>query len=363
VLLREHRPKRATCLALVAASVLAACAGPGDPKTGIDRLEADLVFGLKPPSEAAPSAFTPPALTESGEEEFLDVPESLPTPTPTPSLRPRPRRELPNQNTPPAQTCPEAALTAFPAKPADIYVTEKPKEGLTRWRRSGTRTINGQVIPVAGFERRVLRRVQDDNGAFSPTATQPKMAYTFETIRPIDGGAFEVTQYRVNTAPVSTTTASDHTGGPTSPDPEAGVVMKRVDIVRADGTTTPSFEPVRGLLLLPLPVTPGASFSSTATDARNERVFTIEGRIVGRGRVDACGDIIDGWRVEATMTQRSLQRGEEVVKYNYLVATQYGGVMIAESAEGQVVGDTNESYSVSFQRAQLEPDPLPESLR
>jgi hypothetical protein len=72
----------------------------------------------------------------------------------------------------------------------------------------------------------------------------------------------------------------------------------------------------------------------------------------GRGRVDACGDLVDGWRAESTQT-RSDAAGS--VAYNYLLATQYGGALILEEIHTTTADGS--AFDVTFSLAQLHPDP------
>ncbi|HEY4410582.1 MAG TPA: hypothetical protein VGO87_11930, partial [Acidimicrobiia bacterium] len=75
-----------------------------------------------------------------------------------------------------------------------------------------------------------------------------------------------------------------------------------------------------------------------------------------RERVDACGDVVDGWVVEATQTFSGTGQTAPPRTYRYIVATQLGGMIISEevhttSAQG--------ATDVTFSLGQLKPSALP----
>ena len=90
--------------------------------------------------------------------------------------------------------------------------------------------------------------------------------------------------------------------------------------------------PTTGLLLGPLPIRTGEMFTSVAVDPVTNQSFRYEAQLVKRDRVDACGEILDGWRVEGTLTVSG--RTQSTVKLTTIVAPQLGMIPVYEKVEG-----------------------------
>ncbi len=75
-----------------------------------------------------------------------------------------------------------------------------------------------------------------------------------------------------------------------------------------------------------------------------------------RERVDACGEVVDGWLVQATQTFSGPAQTAPPRTYNYIVAPQLGGIIISEEVHTATAqGNTD----VTFSLGQLKPAPLP----
>src|SRR3954447_24100373 len=161
---------RSLAVAGLAALMLAGCVKQDAPGVGIQKLAADIVFGVKP------AADTPPPNLEPGQAGPGDATTYVPEPSfPTdqaaafgggnfsgPTGRTGPRLPRVTPIGPPKSTCPPAALTAFPAKEAGQTVEGVPAEGQYRWKRTGTQTVAtlpGVKLPVGGFEQRLVRNI------------------------------------------------------------------------------------------------------------------------------------------------------------------------------------------------------------
>jgi hypothetical protein len=136
-------------------------------------------------------------------------------------------------------------------------------------------------------------------------------------------------------------------------EPEGGVSLVKVENFDEKGNSLGTFEPTSGLLLIGLPVDPSETFTSSATDAKTGQTIVDQATGKGRARIDACGDLVDGWRVETTQS-RSGAAGS--VAYNYLIAPQYGGVPILE--EVSTTAEDGSTFDVTFTLGQLNPDPV-----
>lgn len=316
---------------LVVAAVLAgACVRPDDPGVAVTKVQANIVFGVKPPPE--PVA---PALPEEASVLTEAPPEPVPLAFPPLAFQPAP---LPRPGARRAGgDCPPALATAVADKPAEISVSGQPEVGLYRWKREGS---------VTGFERRILRNVK----------TEADGVVTFETVQPTVGReTVTVKAFRVKPRPVNeSANAGSAPVGPRVGEPDRGVSLVSSRELDANGNAVATFEPVTPLLLLPLPVQQGEKYQSVAVDRRSGQTMVLDVTVQRRQRIDACGDLVDGWLVDGTLTDTAREGG--AVETGYVVATQLGGMLVHEryrAAEGEAPVD------LSFTLAQLRPDPAP----
>lgn len=341
---------RVVVVAAALAMVAGACVQPGPPSVAIDKLEANLVFGVKPVEEtAAPPAQQAIERAAAPEPPPLEFEEFAPEDD-----------DFEFQVTVKPDPCPTAAITAAPKVPTEVEITGDPREGVYRWQNSFRVVVENQegeeqVVTQAGFERRMVREFEEVSDT----------VYTFKTVQPV-GENFVVTTFQVDTAALS---AGDPTAGagtvssPVRPgEPERGVTITRIETRnRNDEPVGLAFEPSTGILMLPLPVTSGEHYQSVAVDPKGATVVH-EATVVRRARVDACGDLVDGWLVEATQAIANPGVVEGVAagsyRYSYIVATQYGGMLINERI--QPTSEEDDSFDLEFILGQVEPDPLPE---
>lgn len=368
------RRTRLLCLAALVATTGGACVQPDPPSVGIKALAADIVFGAAPieEEEVQPTTFEPPE-TEAESGTTADVVDALPPQIfepPKPKSFPRPPFEVPK---PPKPVCAEARVDEFPdiTAPLNIPLDTMPKEGIYRWKKRGSQTTpDGATVPIEGFEERAIRNVT----AIAPdpvtTASTPSLPgavpaptnpdrrkFTFEMVQPFRDG-LAVTRYAVDTAARSAeqnSPAGDlrvSTG-----EPERGVVVDSVTYTDLSGTALPGgrFAPVTGLLLTPLPIRTGETFQSVAVDPTTQQAWRYDAQLVKRDRVDACGEILEGWRTDGTLTVTGVDGGER--EFSVIVSPQFGGLPILEYSKG-TDADGNQ-FEVTYSIGQLEPSPFP----
>jgi hypothetical protein len=347
------RPTRLLTLVVAAAMTTGACVQPDPPSVGIKALAADIVFGADPieEEEAQPTTFEPP-VTQTAEAEVEVLPPQIFTPAPPKSF-PRPPFEAPR---PAAPACPPAAVDEFPdvTAPLNLPAGALPKEGVYRWKKSGSQTTaNGVTTEVTGFEERAIRNVTV--GAPDP-ANAERVRFTFEMVQPFRDG-LAVTRYAVDTAARSAEQNSPAGGLRISTgEPERGVVIDSVTYTDDEGTATQRpFAPLTGLLLTPLPIRTGEEFQSVAIDPTTQQAWRYEAQLVKRDRVDACGEILEGWRTDGTLTVNGADGGER--EFSVIVAPQYGGLPILESSKGTDADGTQ--FDITYTIGQLEPSPFP----
>jgi hypothetical protein len=367
--------------------LLTACVEPDPPGVGVQKLAADIVFGVKPPSPDTPPpnlapgtagqgdavTYVPPIAASAGRLPDLPAPRS---PRPPSARLPRLTPLAPAKS-----PCPPAALNAFPAQEAGLTVAGLPAEGLYRWKRTGTQTVAnlpGVKLPIGGFEQRLVRNVVKVSDT----------EYTFETIQPeLAGEITTISTFKVKTDTVSRSVSPPVAPPdpnnppalpadpgvppptlppgtpplPTAPDtvragePERGISLMKLQRVDAQGNSSELvFSP--GVLYFPLPVEPGEQFTSVGIDARTGSVLQHQARVLRRERVDACGEIVDGWAVESTQTFTGSAQTSPTRSYRYIVAPQLGGIIVSE--ELHVTSPQGQTDAV-FSLAQLRPSPLP----
>jgi hypothetical protein len=371
-------PKSRLLWVLVAVgAVTAGCAQPDPPGVGVQKLAADIVFGVKPPPPDAPPANTTPGAEGLTGDATTYVPtgpsRSFPTPSfpaPRAPRAPSLRQPRPTPLNPTRAACPPAALNAFPAQEAGLTVAGTPGEGQYRWKRTGTQTmatLPGVAIPISGFEQRLVREVKKVS----------ETEFTFQTVQPELGTGVTVLQtFKVKTdavsrgvdPPIETIPLErpeqlpDEVPFPSNPsvpgrrvgEPERGISLVRIERIDAQGNTQVlNFTP--GVLYLPLPIEPGESFESVGIDSRTGQVLQHQAQVLRRERVDACGEIVDGWVVEATQTFSGQSTATR--SYRYIIAPQFGGLMISEQVK---VTAPEGTLDVTFSLGQTKPTPLPD---
>lgn len=341
------RSTRAVAL-VVLVGLAAACVRPAKPGVSISSVEANVVFGLdKAPKPVVPANTDVGDISDANALAGFDVNR----------FRNSAADKLPPLvSVPQVSACPTAPPTAAAEKPADATITGKPEEGVYLWKRSGTQSKpnpNGGdplTTKITGFEKRIIRNVQPYQDQFDPDA------YTFDMVQTlIDRPTIQIRTFLVK----PNTKAQASPGGvpvvdePRVNEPEGGISLLKIEEQDQKGDTTGSFTPTNGLLLAGLPIDPSESFQSDAVDPRTGQAISQDATMKGRARIDACGDLVDGWRVEATQTRSDVAGS---VAYNYLLATQYGGALILEQIE--TVASDGTTFDVTFSLGQLHPDPL-----
>jgi len=327
-----------------------ACARPDAPGVAIAKLQSEIVFGVKEKAALPQPADVPgvtnapvqPQLARANviieREAALELPpeDLFVRAAPEQPTKPRPALRA-------ASTCPEAALNAFPEEPAPLNVPKDrlPLEGLYRWKKSGTSPAvkgleNLGPQAVSGFEQRIIRKVEviqtDQQIEVAGNIAQREgKTYEYEFVLPnLATGGLAAFTYQVKTngrSAFADDPVEEGGGFRTTGEPERGVVLKRIEPL--DGSKGGTFEPSTGLLLLPLGIRPGERFSSAAVDSTTGQTMQIEGRVIKPVRVDACGEILEGWQVESVLRTDNANP----IKYTYVIAPQLGGTFISQTFE------------------------------
>ena len=347
---------------VIAAAVFAgACASPNDPGVSVESAEADIVFGVKEPIDTVnPANIGGGAF---GDDDFADdvfLGEELSFGA---SKKTGPRPPLYGGGA--ASSCPPASVNAFPDREATINVhppKTPPREGLYRWKRQGEQTkpdpfdaSKETTGTVQGFEDRFVHNLE------ILTETKTRLQYTFETLQPNLGSATVTsTRWFVDSNPEADaeqhSPVSEHQV--TAGEPERGIVIRGFDTLdrRGENLGSVNFAPRAGLLVAPLPIRTGETFATAAVDTRSGQTYRIEGQVIRRTQIDACGTVIAGWQVEARF---SFPGG--AANYDYVVAPQFGGVLLQEVLDQEQVDEEGKRVKTkaTFTIGQQDPDPLP----
>lgn len=300
-------------------ALLAGCVKPGEPGVAVKTLQADIIFGVAPAVDATPPSVEPVIV----EIEDTPLPE-----TPEPSRRPP-------ASSPPKLDCPDAVETAFPEVPAGTDVTQGPAIGKYRWKIGGTTTIGGTRIPLGGFVSRRIANVSSvstsPNRVSDPPNETQTRTFTFDLIDDARDGGTVVSTYEVRSNPsqqtITTTSGTVQVG-----EPQRGVSLARVTIRDREGKAVGTFEPTPAVTILPLQVAAGVQFSSVGVDTTTGATLVHQATVGTRVPVDACGEMVDGWRVTAQQAFTNAAGQTATVSYTYTVATQLGGMLIYEKS-------------------------------
>jgi hypothetical protein len=330
----------------VVAMTAAGCVHPNDPKVAINKVEANLIFGVKPTAEPAPTPFQAAA---------AEVPQvELPQQEDINFELPPPKSPVFTSLTPAKSDCEPAPPSAAAELPVEPSITGDPRVGVYRWKIEGS--VTGADGAVKGknrqFEKRFVRNVQKVSDT----------VYTFEQVQPVPGSQLvAINKIRVNTAPVSENADPGFNNIATVPsvgEPERGITLDSVDYQDRTGNSVKTFQPTVGVLLLPLPVQSGESYKSVAVDPKTGQTIVHEATVTRRGRIDACGELADGWLVDATQTiTDGGGQPPQTISYSYIVGTQYGGELINERYS--VTDPDGNLLTLEYTLGQLKGDPLP----
>lgn len=355
--------------AVLAVTASSACVKQNEPGVGLVKFDSSTVFGAAKPTELP----------------GFDVPVNFDNfPTTSGGLIPR----NPLQPAPPTGPCPEAALTSFPKASATVKVIGTPTPGVYKWKRVAVqRTDRSKNPPVVDLpfdlESRALRRVTRVNDH----------SFTYEMVAPdpTNPDNTVITTYMVNNNPALLVdrTVPGRTIGvvpvPTldlrygTPGDSGGLYISKIETQNKAGGRISQFAPLQPVLILPMDgaiIRGGQTFQSIGIDPTSQTVLINSGTVLPPNRIDACGEIVEGWSVSLTQTFTSDIQTNDLVnelgkfinarKTRDLVmvfATQYGALPIRELVTiGRPITDQT-AFVGQWELGGLTPTPLPDSIK
>ncbi|HZU74551.1 MAG TPA: hypothetical protein VE990_17470 [Acidimicrobiales bacterium] len=352
---RTRRPSSVVAALLALGVVAGGCAHAAGPGVAVQRVESDISFGL--PNSGKPQAAVPPSLaTPNLTGPTQSLPAFVYTTTTTfnygsPSYG----------GTSEAPTCPQPPYGASPDKAASITVQGKPKPGVYKWQIVTSQPVAGtnQTLTDHAYVTYKIEHVSATTQAPNPAGGTTD-TFTYDVVSPGPQGGTITTTYEVkeNAVQVSGTAGNfgqaQHAGAP-----DRGISLVSVVDRNGGGTVTATFNPSPPVLLFPLDVQSPQSFQAVGVDPATGASFSNSATVSGATkRVNACGQLVDGWDVTGTQTFSGSggSSGTTTGSVDYAVATQYGGILIY-----QATTPTGSNKTETDIIGQLDPDPLPPS--
>jgi hypothetical protein len=317
--------------ALAALALLAcACGTSNASRVAVDRDQTDIVFGFTKATPKAAALVTPPPASD--DDGGIDIFTPSPIKTFAPSFGG-------------GSACPTAEPTEPVSGSAGTEIVGRPKPGTYGWVGSGSYDMQGAKLPVPTSFEHYVRSVESYDDPVRTNDTGD--AFTYQTIDPRIGGAssgYWLYSWQVKTfAPSS--------------DPESGLVLTRIDQLTPDGKVVDTYFDAftSGVLFVPFPIKAGQTWNATSVDL-GRRTLQLEGQVLRREVVDACGELIQGWHVHATLTEPGA-----TTTLDYLVGTQFGGQLLTFDINGSYLGTKFDP--AKFHIGKLEPSPLPKEFK
>ncbi|MHB1912935.1 MAG: hypothetical protein ACYCTI_12880, partial [Acidimicrobiales bacterium] len=251
--------------------------------------------------------------------------------------------------------CPAAPFGASASKAISPTVSSPPAQGSYKWQ------VMTQT-PGAGANRTVTvtRYVTDYVEHVSKTTSTPNpqggttTTFTFDVVSPGAEGGTVTTTYQVKQNAIQVSSGGQVSAAQSAGEPDRGIAISSVVDRDAAGTITGTFNPTPAVLLLPLAVQSPQKFQAVGVDPSSGASFTNDADVTGQiKRVNACGQLVDGWEVTSTQTF-SDSAGTTTSTVDYAIAPQYGGLVTFQAAT-----PAGSSATETDTIGQLTPGPLP----
>lgn len=319
-MLPKRPPRSSHAIAILTlALVAAACASRPLSGVAIKNLTSDLVFGIPPlPEAVGPANTLPLGLSRilGGDEGNFGVFK---------------RRSHEVE----ADPCPVAPVGAAPSDSVPQTISSSPRTGVYKYRYSVALPKTGLVFE--GFEKRAIGNLRGSGEVNQNDPEAARFDFTFTVSQELAGTDVQILQ--------STTFGVDQSSqsvNPTGPSVFKGQNPKGIFLLRTERSENikgqlkvSKFEANPAIKYITLPGIIGAegAFSTTSVDPTTQAVITHEGETIQRQPVDACGEMIDSWFVDAKQTFTAPDGTTYVTNMQYGIATQLGGMIVLEHFE------------------------------
>ena len=316
--------RRRITLALGAILLLAAC-GPKPPlSVTMAQFPSNLVIGGNDQQVINPQALPP-----QGPQAIFRIPNPPPVEAPA---NPLPR--LPTIQFPPVGSCGTSALTKVSAA-ALQNSPEPPVEATYQYRLSGVFDADGHKGPYPATATRtvgkptIIASTKQGGKEFTYTVTEQKegnlhTSWGYHVIAPTPAsGPIDFGQHNAGQVP-------DDPGGiylnsMSSNDPSS--LFGGQGVAGRDFTVT--FNP--GIKLAPFNLRETKTWSTSGNDPTTQSSFALDGVVIQRSLVDACGKVLEAWEVHMQGTLSSAAHRNASVDLTFELGTEYGGFSLGEA--------------------------------
>lgn len=301
------RRSRVPVLLLCAALTTAGCGGPDRPlKVSFKEVPSNVILG----AQSTPAPVVPVAPPPAVDLPFVVPPPSVVALPPPPFAVAEPGRPF----SPPPQvleppTCATADPLQAPALEAPASITGAPVAAQYRFRTDGTFEQSGADARKGRFPVASLRTVS--------AATELSDGFLFDVSETL-GDITTTTDYRVVT--------SQSLGSPFEP----GIYVARQTYRGSDGQES-EFTPSPPLPLATFPLTTGDKVEARGVDPVTATAMSFTSTVVGKARVDACGEPLDSWTLELTNGRVLSPDSDLTFQATYALGTQYGGLLLRDT--------------------------------
>jgi hypothetical protein len=332
------------------------------------KFESSAVFGIPTKDDTLPGFDVP---------TDLSLPEDL-----TPPLRA-------TDPVKPTEACPAAKLTAFPKLATSVSVTGMPPEGVYKWQRDLFTIKDARTEPAKfissqfALQSRAIRRVTKES--------DHQFSFDMLNVDPFEPSHTVITTFNVNTNPelfvdrrvdartIGVVNIPGTDVRVANPSDAPGIFISRIEWQDDKGTRVSLFDPVQPMLIAPLEggiLRTGQSFRSVGINKTDGNVLANDGTIGRPSRIDACGEIVEGYVVNLHQTLTTdvdqsdpvdaaarYATTNETREVTYTFATQYGTLPIAETLSIGDVAVDPVAVLGKWELGGLTPGPLPASLK
>lgn len=331
----RSRASEVAAAACVLAVGLAGCGLGGGPGLGIEQLQSNVAFGS--PTAASKPASMPGLPGQSIAPAAPAQPPTASNPFPAFQFTPPPTFNFSPPPVTATAECPVAPPSAEAARAVTPTVPSKPATGWYKWqlltyKRTGTGTT---ALAGASYTAYHLENVSATSTVPNPQdRSHPTTVWTYQMVEPDGSGNVWTYTFQVKQSSPGASVATGNVGKSQSVmEPDAGLAISSEIERNAKGAVVFRFSPQPAVLLLPLAVTGGQSFQGGGTDPSNGESLVVQAQVQGTKRVDACGQLVDGWDVSGTETSTDPSTGGSVTTdVDYAVATQYGAIVVLLSS-------------------------------
>lgn len=300
----RHRPGMAGLL--VVALLTAGCGAPPRPLSmGFKEIPSDVVLGDQT-SSTLPGAGDDPA-----QPGLIALPPSIV------SLPPPPFEDVrrPVSSPPARPPCPTADPLGAPELEAPSSIETPPADGTYFFRNLGTYDVSGAnprrgTFPATSFRTVKTTFESDDRRVFDFTVAETLLdtttTTTFRVVRAAEIGA-----------------AAEGSA-------EAGLYIRRIETKNFGGDIA-TFSPTPELRLAALPLVRGARVEARGLDPTTATTMTFTSTVIGKARVDACGELLDSFTLEVTDGRLLAPNQDIEFAAAYAIGTQFGGLVLRDT--------------------------------